>query len=399
MAMSEPRPPRRFRTTLLLAAALSAMLVVGWVGFMVLAPSPRLTAPAAGPEVLRPPESVPALRIMAPADVLPAELIQQFENQRGTHIVIDIIPDDEEALRRFIDAPPDAAIVSGVGLARLAADERLAALSPNRIPAAGTLDPSLVAIGANYDAGNRHSLMFGWRALGLAYDGPAIQQRLGDAAKQPSWRWLFDPAPAAKLADCGIVADDDVVEAFAAALAHLGRPISSQNVGDYEAAAQTWERVRPMIAAFGAGEAEARLADGRACLALTSSDTAYRAGAAARLHASAAALTFTVPREGALARDLFLVIPANARDPRPAEALFSFLLRPEIAAQITARTGLITAVPRGIVALPSEIRSDPALRLSRIGLVREVDPGPRLRGLRERYWHLIDAPGLPAPAQ
>jgi spermidine/putrescine-binding protein len=126
------------------------------------------------------------------------------------------------------------------------------------------------------------------------------------------------------------------------------------------------------------------------------SDTAYVANGAAR--ASNRAVTFAVPREGSLARDLFLVIPATSRDPRPAEALFAFLLQPDVAARLTQMTGLITAVPRGLAALPREGRSDAAIGLARAGFNRETDPGRQIAGLRERFWQLIDAPGSRLPA-
>ncbi len=397
--MTEPSPPRPLRTTLLLAAGLSAALILGWAGFVVFAPSPSPVVAVAAPDARPASQGGQALRVLTLGDVLPADVVKQYENQQGVRVAIDIVHDDEDALRRFVDTPPDAAIVTGVELARLASETRLAVLSPARIPTAGDLHPLLVASGAAYDIGNRHSLALGWHALGIAYDAQAIRQRLGEAANEPSWRWLFDLDTAAKLADCGIVADDDVVETFAAAFVHLDRPIASQNVGDYEAAAQIWEKVRPMIAAFGAQEVQARLADGRACLALTMSDTAYRARVAARTRDASTALTFAVPREGSLARDLFLVMPATVRDSRPAETLFAFLLRPEIAAGMMARTGLISALPKGIAALPPDVRTDASLSVTRMGLTREADPGAQLRGLRTRYWNLIDAPGLAAPIQ
>ena len=80
-----------------------------------------------------------------------------------------------------------------------------------------------------------------WGTTGLAYNVDKVKERLPDAPID-SWALLFDPANAAKLADCGIMALDAPVEVMASALRYLGEDPDSKDPAVLEKGAALLEQ-------------------------------------------------------------------------------------------------------------------------------------------------------------
>ena len=107
-----------------------------------------------------------------------------------------------------------------------------------------------------------------WGTTGLAYNVDKVKERLPDAPID-SWALLFDPANAAKLADCGIMALDSPVEVMPPPLRYLGEDPDSKDPAVLEkGAAAAGARSGPTSASSTARRYINALANGDICLAL-----------------------------------------------------------------------------------------------------------------------------------
>jgi spermidine/putrescine-binding protein len=72
-----------------------------------------------------------------------------------------------------------------------------------RLPNYGNLDPDMMSMLAGNDPGNRHAVGYMWGTTGIGYDARKVTALAPDAPPD-SWRLVFDPAVARRLAACGI---------------------------------------------------------------------------------------------------------------------------------------------------------------------------------------------------
>lgn len=399
-----PPPARGFRSWAL-AVVLSLILVAGWAVFLAVAPSPESLPPP--PVVALPDEAAPPpsnqVRLLAWRNAIDADVLAGFAADTGLKVVVDGYDTNEQlqALAASGGITQDVALLSGVGVKALADQNLLLPLVKSELVHANHIDPQLAARTAIYDAGNAHSVPILWGTIGLAYNAAKIAERLGPDAVLDSWAVLFDPAKAAKLADCGIQVIDSPTGVFPTALKYLGLPPDSAKVEDTEAATRLWENIRPSVAKFSSQDIIDNLATGTVCLAMATSGDAYQARGKARTAGLANDIRYALPKEGTVVWYDLLAIPKDAANRVNALRLIDYLLRPEVAARLTNAKGFSNAVMGAGLYVKPEIKTDAALTpdLAKLpNVVEEMSPPPEAAALRNRFWQLINAPTQkPAP--
>src|SRR5208337_3050625 len=104
-------------------------------------------------------------------------------------------------------------------------------LDKSKLPNWKNLDPSVLAIQAQADPGNRYAVPYLHAMNGFIYNVDMIKARLPDAPTDSS-AMLFNPAVIAKFADCGITFLDSAVDVLQLALAYLHLDPNSQRLED-----------------------------------------------------------------------------------------------------------------------------------------------------------------------
>ena len=158
-----------------------------------------------------------------------------------------------------------------------------------------------------------------WGTTGIGYNVEMVKERLGADAPLDSWRLLFDPAIAEKLARCGVSLLDDEVEGFSAALLYLGKDPNSTSPDDLAAAEAALLAIRPYIRYFHSSQYINDLANGDSCVALGYSGDVLQARDRAAEAGNGVQVAFGIPREGAVLWIDVMAIPADA--PHPDNAL------------------------------------------------------------------------------
>jgi len=404
--LSGPYPPgRRKLKSWTLALVLSMVLITGWAMFLAVAPSPDVLPPPAAVAVDPPPvaEALPnnQVRLLAWRNAIDAEVLAGFTADSRIKVVIDGY-DTNEQLLALADSGAlthDVVLVSGVGLKALAERNLLQPLARESLLNLGNVDPAFALRTNVYDAGGTHAVPILWGTLGLAFDATKVTERLGADVALDSWAVLFDPANAAKLADCGIQIIDSPLGVFPVALTHLGLAADSDKVEDTEAATRLWEGVRPAITKFSSQDIADNLASGQVCMALATSGDLYQARGKARTAGLTHDLRYVLPKEGSVIWYDMVAVPTAAANSANALRFIDYMLRPEVAARLTNAKGFANTVAGSALYVKPEIKSDAALMpdLATTKLTPEIAPAPEAAALRSRFWQLINAPPAKPP--
>jgi len=203
-----------------------------------------------------------------------------------------------------------------------------------KLPNWKNLDPSIVAIMAQYDPGNAHAVPYLHGVNGFAYNVDMIKARMPDAPVN-SLDMIFKPEIISKFADCGVSFMDNAEDVIQLALNYLHLDPNTQKPEDFKAVEKLLLAVRPYIRTFDSEAFMNALPNKDLCIAMSWSgdyETARARAAAAGVKIN---LAFTVPKEGAnIWYDAWL-IPAGAPHPEAAHKFLNFMMDPKVIAGVT----------------------------------------------------------------
>jgi len=328
------------------------------------------------------------------SDYIAADTLERFRAVTGIRAVYDVF-DSNEVLETKLVAGNSGYDVVFPSLKpygeRMIRAAMLKPLDRARLPNLDNIDPAMLRVMAEADPGNRYLAPYMWGTTGIGYNTAKVRAALGAAAPATSWRLLFDPAAAAKLAACGIgILDDD--EALAAMLVYLGRDPNSAAPADLDAAAAAYAKVRPHVRYFHSSKYIEALANGDLCVALGFSGDVVQARNRAREANNGIDIAYAIPAEGASLWVDTMAIPKNAPHPAEAHAFIDFLMRPEIIAAISNKVAYANANAAATPLVAADVRGDPGIyppdavraRLFTLKLLAESE-----RRRRTRAWTRI----------
>ncbi len=107
-------------------------------------------------------------------------------------------------------------------------------LDKSKLPNLKNMDPQLMAKVAQHDPDNAHGIIYMWGTNGIGYNEKMVKALMPDAPLD-SWRLVFDPAVASKVAKCGISVLDSPAEMMRAVYSYLGKDPNSQKPEDLAA--------------------------------------------------------------------------------------------------------------------------------------------------------------------
>lgn len=297
------------------------------------------------------------------AEIFDGQTLADFTKQTGFKTVYDNYDSDEMLETKLLTGGTGYDIVGPAAQPFLAREIKagvLRELDRENLPNWKNLDPALMKLAEQADPGNKFAVVYGWGTTGLGYNVDQIKKRLPNVALD-SYALLFDPANAAKLADCGIAMVDSPTDVVPIALNYLGLDPASENPVDLEKAERLLLNLRPYLKYINSAPIIDNLANGDICLALgwsgdivTARNRAFEAGNG--IH-----VAYVVPKEGTLTWMATLAIPSDAPNPKAANAFINYMLDPKAAAHMTVATTYGNAVPASTAFLPPEIADDPAI--------------------------------------
>jgi putrescine transport system substrate-binding protein len=306
----------------------------------------------------------PRLNVYNWSDYIAPGTIPKFEAETGIKVTYDVYDSNEILEAKLLSGRSGFDIVvpsASPFMARQIAAKVYRALDKSKLGNWKNLDPQILDLVAAADPGNRHGVPYLWSDTGIGFNEMQLRAALGATAPVDSLALIFDPALAAKLADCGISLLDTPQEVFPAALAYLGLDPKSRDLADLDKASAALEKIRPYIRKFHSSQYINDLANGDLCVALGYSGDVVQARTRAREARNAVEIGFRVPKEGAMMSVDVLGIPADAPHPENALRFIDYLLRPEVIAEITNAVSYPNPNMPATALVNPDIRGDPAV--------------------------------------
>ena len=296
------------------------------------------------------------------SDYIDPEVLSAFTAQTGIQVVYDIFDSNEVLETKLLAGSTgyDIVVPTANFLARQIQAGIFAPMDREKLPNWKNLDQPLMERASKYDPGNEHAFIYLWGTTGLGYNVDKVEERL-PGAPLDSWALLFDPANAAKLADCGIMVLDSPTDVIPNALRYLGEDPDSKDPAVIEKGAAVLEKIRPYIRKFHSSENLNALANGDICLSLMWSGDAGIAKTRAEEANSGINIEYSIPKEGALLWFDMMAMPADAPNPDYAYTFLNYLLQPEVMAKISDFVTYPNAVTASLPLISEEVKSDPSL--------------------------------------
>jgi putrescine transport system substrate-binding protein len=270
------------------------------------------------------------------SDFIGHNTIADFEKQTGIKVTYDVYDSEETMDARLLAGSSgyDVVIASTSYYGREIKAGVYIPLDRTKLPNWKNLDPRILAIHADHDPGNAHSVPYVHAINGFAYNVDMIKARMPNAPVD-SFDMIFKPEIVAKFADCGVTFLDSPADTVMLALQYLGLDPNTTKREDYKAAEDLLLKVRPYIRSFDSTEYLNGLANQEICIAMSWSSDYAQSKARARAAGVNVNLAFTVPKEGANQNFSSLLIPEGAPHPQAAYQFINFILRPDVIAEIT----------------------------------------------------------------
>ncbi|WP_017938125.1 extracellular solute-binding protein [Zestomonas thermotolerans] len=316
-------------------------------------------------------------------DYIAPGVLAEFEQETGIRVEYHTYSTIQELLETLDRGEAiDVAVPSNDYLPGLIAAGKLQPLDFNRLPNRRHLDRQLLSKLTASDSGNRYALPYLWGAVGLAINEPQAQQAWGGPLPH-SWSLVFDPEQSARLAGCGISVLDAQAEVMTILLNYQGHSPTRTAPRQIQRAGQTLAKLRPHLRYVDSERYIEDLKNGQLCLAVAWMGDALVAADAGQ------PIRFVIPEEGTSLFIDNLVIPSTARRPDLAHRFMDYLMRPEVAARISAETLFPTANAGAREYLSETLEKHPELNPDRETKRRLflIEPLPdKLAATREATW-------------
>jgi putrescine transport system substrate-binding protein len=231
-------------------------------------------------------------------------------------------------------------------------------LDKTELPNLANLDPAIMARVALNDPGNAHGVVYAWGTYGIGYNAKMVAEALPGVPLN-SWRLIFDPAFAAKLAKCGINLLDAPAGVVRLVLRYLGKNPDAPTAHDLADVEAVLSRIRPYIRTIDSSINIQAMANGDICVALGYNGDFVQARSRAKEAKNGIQIGYVIPDEGSLLWFDMLAIPRDAPNPVNAHLFINYLMNPKVIANISNFIGFANANSAASPLLDASIVADP----------------------------------------
>ena len=295
-------------------------------------------------------------------DYLAPDTIASFEKTTGIKVRISYFDTNETLEARMLTGNSgfDVALPTAPFFQRQIRSGAYLQLDKAKLPNLVNLDPAIMARVALNDPGNAHGVVYAWGTYGIGYNAKMVADALPDAPLN-SWRLIFDPAYAAKLARCGINILDAPAGVVRLVLKYLGRNPDAFTPQDLADAETVLSKIRPYVRTIDSSIDIQAMANGDICVALGYNGSFVQARNRAKEAKNGIQIGYVIPEEGSLLWFDMLAIPRDAPNPANAHLFIDYLMNPQVIANITNFVGSANANSAAAPLLDASVAADPMI--------------------------------------
>jgi putrescine transport system substrate-binding protein len=308
------------------------------------------------------PDSGKVLNLYIWSDYLAPNALPDFERQTGIKVHVSYFDTNETLETRLLAGHSgfDVVVPTASYFERQIKAGVYLTLDKSKLPNLKNMDAQLMSRVALHDPDNAHGVIYTWGTNGIGYNEKMIKALLPDAPVD-SWRMVFDPAVASKIAKCGISVLDSPAEMVRVVLSYLGRDPNSQKPEDLAASEAALSKIRPYIRNINSSEYIEALANGDICLAVGYNGDVLQARDRARDANKGIDIQYVVPKEGSILWFDMLAVPKDAPDVENAYAFLNYMMIPQVAADVSDFRRYATANAAAQPLVQPAVRDDPGI--------------------------------------
>jgi putrescine transport system substrate-binding protein len=296
------------------------------------------------------------------SDYLAADTLSNFEKQTGIKVHVAYFDANETLETKLLAGSSgyDIVVPTASYFERQIKAGVYLPLDKSKLPNLKNMDPQLMSKVALHDPDNAHGIIYMWGTNGIGYNEKMIRELMPDAPLD-SWRMVFDPAVASKVAKCGISVLDSPAEMLRGVYSYLGKDPNSQSPDDLAQAEAVLLKIRPYIRNINSSEYIEALANGDLCLAVGYNGDVMQARDRAREANKGVEIKYAVPKEGSILWFDMLAIPKDAPDPDSAYAFMNYIMTPQVVADISNFKRYANANAAAQPLVSASVRDDPGI--------------------------------------
>lgn len=293
-------------------------------------------------------------------DYLAPDTIASFEKQTGIKVRVSYFDTNETLEGRMLTGSSgfDVVLPTAPYLQRQIRSGAYLPLDKTKLPNLANLDPAIMARVALNDPGNAHGVVYAWGTYGIGYNVKMLAEALPGVPLN-SWRLIFDPAFAAKLAKCGINLLDAPAGVVRLVLRYLGKSPDAPTAQDLADVEAVLSKIRPYIRTIDSSINIQAMANGDICVALGYNGDFVQARSRAKEAKNGIQIGYLIPDEGSLLWFDMLAIPRDAPNPANAHLFINYLMNPQVIANISNFIGFANANSAASPLLDASMVADP----------------------------------------
>jgi spermidine/putrescine transport system substrate-binding protein len=310
------------------------------------------------------------------SEYMPQSVIQAFQKETGIRVYYSTY-DSNEAMYAKVKTDQsssyDILVPSTYFVNKMSKEGMLAVIDVSKLSNYKNLDESLLH--QPFDPDNKYSVPYLWGSTGISFNARV----LGEGAIK-SWEDLWSEKYKKSL-----LLTDDLREVFGMALKTLGYSANTQNPQEIAKAYEKLKLLMPNVKLYNSESPKEFYLGEEVAAGMNFNGENYMA------NLESPDIHYVYPKEGILLWMDSLVIPTNAKNVENAHKFIDFLLRPEIAKEISEEVGYASPNMAAIELLDDEVRNNPIIYPTKEDLKNsefQVDLGEAL-SLYESYWEQL----------
>ena len=312
-------------------------------------------------------------------EYIPLEILKQFTKETGIKVIYSTYESNETMYTKLKLAGGkgyDIIIPSTYFVSRMIKQGMLAPLDYKQIPNLRNLESDL--LNKDFDAKNKYSIPYVWGGTGIATQPGTFKK-----GYEVSWADLWDPKFAGR-----VLLQDDVREVLGVGLLRLGYSINSSNPKELEKAYQLMKTLMPAVRVINSDNPKMPILNEEVEIGMLWNGEAWLAWQ------DGGEMDFHWPKEGGIMWMDSLVIPKDAANKENAHKFINFILRPDIAKQVTEYIGYVAPNKKAVPMLSKELRENQAIFPPKKIMDKSVfqtDVDAKATLLYEEYWQKLKA--------
>lgn len=290
--------------------------------------------------------------------IIPRKIFSDFEKETGIKVIYDVYDNNDslEAKLLATNCGYDVIFPSFIPYAaRQVAMGAYAKLNKDLLPNLENVD-GIITQRFKESGGNTDFLVpFFWGTIGIAYESNTVK-KIFPNQKIKSFDVLFEKKKIKKLSKYGVSFPEEYVDIFPQTSVFLDFPPNVKNSKNLEQHKNLFKKIRKYITKFSSTTLISDLLSGEVCIAIGSSDNAWRA-----MHSEQNVnkkIKYVLPEKGTMLWIDCVGIPEKAPHKKNAHLLLNYLLSPEVAVKITNHSGILVNIPKSYENFRDDIKNN-----------------------------------------